>query len=367
MNRRWAVLGLIAGALLCATPAAAANTPPAVTAPALFSQVSELDQIAELAGRRSSQSRSRRNPSFSVLSFKNRDGYVISVLASQQTVALRVARDYGGRNRRGDRPRRALSTIYLAHGRATPNSIEASFGDRGRISLRFQPSGRDVRASRKAGCKRAGGVPIARLGFFVGELRFRGEDGYTSARVHRARGGSIDLAELLRCLIGGGPSARDASLPSPALPIDLRPFGIGAHRYAKGAADPPGVPTHPSHRPERTILVSDQKLPIARTVFAALKRDSGQARFLGLETSTEGSIGIVRLAFATADGSSFTSDDSLAKAAVDPPPPFSGTASFDHGPGSAKSWTGSLTVSFLGKRHVPLAGPPFEAQLLQGF
>jgi hypothetical protein len=366
MSRRWAILGLVAGALLCGTPAAVADASSAVTAPALFSQVSELDQIAELLGRRSKRPRLRPNPSLSVLSFKSHDGYVISVFASQQTVALRVARDYGRKNRRGNRPRQALSTTYLAHGRATPDSIEASFGDRGRISLRFRPTGRDVRASRKAGCKRVGGLPVARLGFFVGELRFLGEDGYTSARVHRVRGGSINLAALLACLIGSGPAGRNALLPSATLPIDLRPFGIGAHRYGS-APSSPGAPTHPSRRPKRTVLVSDHKLPLAQTVFAALGRDSGPARFLGLETSTEGSIGIIRLAFTTADGSSFTSDDSLAKAAVDPPPPFAGTASFDHGPGNVKSWAGSLAVSFLGKPRVPLAGPPFEARLVRGF
>src|ERR1044072_8884280 len=79
---------------------------------------------------------------------------------------------------------------YLAHGKATPTSIEASFGDLGRISLRLRPSGRELHATRRAGCKRPHGLPIARIGLFVGELRFRGEDGYNSARAPRGHRGS---------------------------------------------------------------------------------------------------------------------------------------------------------------------------------
>ncbi|HET8862395.1 MAG TPA: hypothetical protein VFM94_04000, partial [Solirubrobacterales bacterium] len=252
MRRVLAIAAVAATALLCASPAAAASI---AAAPALYSHVAELDQVAELLGRGASPLDRRRGPSFSVLRFKNHEGYVISVVGSRQTVALRVARDYS----RDHRPRRALSTTYLAHGRATPTSIEASFGDRGRISLRFKPVGRGLRASRKAGCKRVDGFPVARLGYFVGVLRFRGENGYTSATVHRVRGGSFSLAALLACLLGKGSSGRSAMPQSTALPVDLSRFGIGPRRYGT----PPkahGVDTHPSRRPRRTILVSDLKL-----------------------------------------------------------------------------------------------------------
>jgi len=362
MRRSCAIAAGAATLLLCASPAAVASPTAPAAAPALYSQVAQFNQVAELLGRRSSPFGLRRDPSFSVLRFENHDGYVISVVASRQTVALRVARDYG----RGAGPRRALSTTYLAHGKATPTSIEANFGDRGRISLRFKPLGRGLRATRKAGCKRVAGFPIARLGFFVGELRFRGEDGYTSARIHRVRGGSFSLAALLDCLLRGGPPGRNALLPSATLPMDLRPFGIGTRRFG-AAPGTPEVDTHPSRRPKRTVLLSNQKLPVSRTVFAAAKRDSGRARFLAFDAGSEGSIAIARIALASGSESAFTSDDSLAKADVAPPAPFAGTASFDHGPGGEKSWTGSLAVSFLGKPRVPLTGSPFETLLVRSW
>ncbi|HET8862143.1 MAG TPA: hypothetical protein VFM94_02710, partial [Solirubrobacterales bacterium] len=107
--------------------------------------------------------------------------------------------------------------------------------------------------------------------------------------------------------------------------------------------------------------------PVSRTVFAALGRESRRARFLAFEAGSEGSIGIARVALASAGASTFTSDDSLSRAAVSPPPPFAGTAAFDHGPGREKSWTGSLAVSFLGEPRVPLAGSPFQALLARSW
>jgi hypothetical protein len=362
MRRGCPIAVVVAAALLCAPAPAMAGAAPFATAPALYAHVAELSQVAELLGRGPSPLDRRRAPSFSVLRFENRDGYVITVLASRQTVALRVARRYSG----DQRPRRALSTTYLAHGRATPTSIEASFGDRGRISLRFKPAGRGLRANRKAGCRRAGGFPIARFGYFVGVLRFRGEDGYISATVHRVRGGAFSLAALLACLLGKGSAGRSVVPPSAHLPFDLRPFGVGSRRYG-GPPGAPGVDTHPGRRPRRTALVSDLKLPISRTVFAALGRESARARFLAFEAGSEGSVAIARIALASAPPSAFTSNDSLSRAMVSPPPPFSGTAAFDHGPGREKSWTGTLAVSFLGKPRVPLAGEPFQALLARNW
>jgi hypothetical protein len=106
MRLRGAIVGLAGAMLLCAAPAAAAEMPSPATAPALFSQVSGLSQVSELLGRPSRSPDPRHDPSFSLIRFKNHDGYTISVLASRQTVALRVARDFG----RDHRPRQALTT-----------------------------------------------------------------------------------------------------------------------------------------------------------------------------------------------------------------------------------------------------------------
>jgi hypothetical protein len=353
-----ACLALLA-ALCCAQPVAAA---PAPTAPALLSGAAQLNDELALLGQGSSVLGLPRDHALYELGFRNSDGYAITVLAHSQTVALIVSRGQGGRKGRGP----VSTTTYLAHGKVTPTSIAASFGDRGRIDVRFQPSGRELHATHKAGCKRPGGGILARFGVFAGELRFQGEGGFTSAEVHRVPGRSVDFSALVACLFGGTPRGQGAVLPAPKLP-----WGIhlpGADVGVRGASlETPGVRTHPSHSPKPTTLLADRKTPLTRTVFAAQVRDRAPLRLLAIESASEGSIGVIRFVKSVVRPSLFSFDDILSSASVKPPAPFSGTGAYEQGPGNAKSWTGSLAVSFLGAPHVPLTGSSFVARLARGW
>lgn len=353
-------------AILCAggADAATASTP---SAPALLARVSQPGDELGLLGQSSGSPAMSRKETASELRFTNRDGYRFTVVAFGQTVALSVA------NSRKDPSSRVAgrssTTTYLAHGTSTPTSIRAAFGDRGRIALRFQPGGRTLRASRHAGCRRPSGRTIAQFGLFVGELRFRGEDGYTSAEIHRVHGGSIDLAALVSCRPGAGFPRRDGLSSMPA----ARSLSGTSSAHAAGSRSPSadssstGVPTHPSLGPKRTTLLASLKLPLSRTVFGARLRGEGPARFLAAEEASDGQVGIVRIATASAPKQDFAFDGTLANAVVAPPAPFSGSGVFQHGPGGEKSWTGSLAVSFLGAPRVPLTGSPFKAQLAQSW
>lgn len=353
-----ACLALVA-ALLCSEPAAAESSP---SAPALLAGASRLNDELALLGQGSSTLGLPRNRALSELRFENSDGYTISVVAFGQTVALSVTHAHG--RRRGHGP--ASTTTYLAHGKVTPASIVASFGDRGRIEVRFRPTGRKVRATRKAGCKRSGDGIIARLGVFAGALSFRGEGGFTSAEVHRVPGRSVDFDALIACLFGTTPRGRRAVLPAPKLPWGLRLPGADAG-VRRATPETPGVRTHPSHGPKSTTLLADRKTPLTRTVFAAQARGRGQVRLLALESASEGSIGVIRLIKAQASPSVLSVNGILSSASVKPPAPFSGTGAYQQGPGNAKSWTGSLAVSFLGAPHVLLTGSPFVARLARGW
>jgi hypothetical protein len=359
VKARSAIAGLAAVAvLLCAVPAPAAESTP--SAPALLAGVSQLNDELALLGQGSSSLGLPRNRALTELRFQNRDGYTIAVTAFGQTISLSVTHDHG-RKGRG----RGSTTTYLAHGKVSPTSIAASFGDRGRIAVRFQPSGRQVRATRKAGCKESSGGTLAHVGFFSGELRFQGEGGYTSAEVHRVRGRSVDFAALIACILGRAPG-RHAVLPPPRSPLGLDlPGLVGAG--TETASSVPGVRTHPSHRPKSTTLVADGKEALSRTVFAAQVGSRGAARFIAVDEASEGSIGTVREVFARRAPSAFDFDGILSSAAVTPPPPFSGVGLLAHGPGNTKSWTGSLSVSFLGAPRVPLTGSPFDAWLTRNW
>jgi hypothetical protein len=360
MSVRLAIAALAATmAILCAAQTAAAEPPP--SAPALLAGVTQLNDNLSLLGQGSTSVGLPRNRALSELRFENSDGYTIGVVAFGQTVALSVTHGHGSRKGR----RRISTTTYFAHGKVTPTSIAASFGDRGQIAVRFLPSGRKVRATRKAGCIRSSDGILAYLGVFSGDLRFQGEGGFTTAAVHRTRGRSVDLAALLACLYGGPPGGR-AELPPPRSPLGLRlPGLVGAG--LRTAASAPGVRTHPSTHPKSTTLLADSKAALSRTIFAAQVRGKGRTHFVAVEQASEGSIGIMRLVFARGAPSRFGFEDTLAAAAVSPPPPFSGTGTLERGPGDAKSWTGSLAVSFLGAPRVPLTGSPFDARLARGW
>jgi hypothetical protein len=360
MKTRLTIAGLaLAAALLCAQPAAAESLPPAS---ALLAGPSQMNGELALLGQSSSTLGLPSNHALAELRFENSDGYTIAVVAFGQTVALSVTHPHGPRRSR----RRASTTTYLAHGKVTPTSIEASFGDRGRIEVRFRSSGRELRANRKAGCKRSSDGVLARFGVFVGELRFQGEGGFTSAEVHRVPGRSIDFEALVACLFGVAPPGQHAVLPAPRLPWGLHlpgpDVGLG-----QATSETPGVRTHPSVGPKPTTLLASLKTPLARTVFAAQVRGRGRAHFLALEAASEGSIGVIRLVDVRADRSAFSVDDILSSASVEPPAPFSGTGAYRQGPGNTKSWTGPLAVSFLGAPRIPLTGLPFAIRLARGW
>lgn len=359
------LLASVAALLLCAAPAAA-STP---SAPALLGGFSRLNDELALMGQGSSSPGAPGDRTLSELRFKNRDGYTISVVAFSQTVALSVSRTRAHEGTVGGRRRkireRSFTTTYFAHGKVTPTSISASFGDRGRIAVRFRADGRDVHGNRKAGCRRDHGGVIARLGVFSGELSFEGEGGYTSVEAHRMRGRSVDFAALIACLLGASRGGHAALPPGHApLGIDL-PGLVGALRG--GAPSSPSVPTHPGTAPRSTMLVADSKSPLSRTVFAARVRGKGRPQFLALDEASEGSLGVVRLVYVRGAPPAFTASDDLASAAVSPPAPFAGSATLRHGEENSRSWSGSLAVSFLGAPHVPLAGEPFSALLARGF
>ena len=364
MRRRRIACGLLAlAALSCAAaPAVAAQPPP--SAAQLYAGVARLNERLALMGQGSSSLGLPRDRALSELRFENRDGYTISVTAFGQTVALDVSRARFRAERGGKKVReRVLETTYLAHGRVTPHSIEASFGDRGRIDVSFRPSGRQVHAGRNAGCKRPSGAVIADLGSFDGELRFRGEGGFTSVDAHSIPGRSVDVGALLACLLGISPKS-DAALPPAHAPLGIGLPGLVAERDAPSV---PAVPTHPSSGPRSTTLVADRKEALARIVFAAKVRGDGRPRFLAVDQASEGALGIVRLAYVRGAATAFSFDDILSSATVSPPPPFHGGADLRRGSGNAKSWSGPLAVSFLGAPHVLLTGTPFGASLSQGF
>jgi hypothetical protein len=351
MRRRLAAAGIVVlAATSLAAPAAAAPSPAAALLAGVTRVGSRPSPLSQAAGPFGLP----RGFRVAELRLTNHDGYSVTVTAYGQTVALSVSSPGAGGGDLGSRS----TTTYLAHGRVTPTSIRASFADRGRIAVRFRPSGREMRASRKAGCHQPSRDVLSDLGFFVGELRFEGEGSYTSVEAHHVRGRSIHFAALLSCLL---PSRlrHDGFPPTAASPTFAR--------LRDARLDPPAVPTHPSRGPQRTTLFADLELPLSRTVFAARVQGHGGARFAAVEEASEGPIGVIRSVDVRGPRSAFTFERSLAGASVVPPAPFHGRGELARGLGGERSWTGSLAVSFLGAPRVALTGAPFRTFLVQSW
>lgn len=230
--------------------------------------------------------------------------------------------------------RKAWST-YIARGEVTSTAMHASFGALGRVDVRFQQSGPIRYGRRHDHCIGPHRYTI-RPGAFVGSIRFRGEGGYTSANVHRVRGKIVTPRRLI---------CRDILVKE-----------IEAERQA-GAQKRHGKVTR---------LYSFLRSGLTAMLFSAAERDGKAGFFAGVE-QTVGSVGVFRGVSVRASPATFVADSALSFAGITPPPPFSGSGSFQRGPAGAKSWTGSLAVSFPGAPNTPLTDPRFKTQLTRSW
>jgi hypothetical protein len=165
---------------------------------------------------------------------------------------------------------------------------------------------------------------IKRRGVFRGNLRFKGEDGYVSVRVHRAKGVVVTQAPKCRRHRGDGFQI---------------PFG--------GSLSQP-----------RSVLLAIAREGVAATAFFAVE-DKRSTLFFSSNEESRGKLAIVRMAVLRRH-SRILSNDSLTAASLSPPAPFHGTGRYRATPDGTTSWSGDLSVNFPGAPRSPLTGPDFE-------
>jgi hypothetical protein len=259
-------------------------------------------------------------------------GYGIVLSGHDQTVILSATHPSHPPRARG-----GFST-YIARGRANSTRVEATFGDLGRVAVKFHPSGK-VKLGRSLGHCPGRSRKVTRYGYFAGDVHFTGEGGYTSVHAHRVKGEIVSrpslICRIIGSILGGGPLG--TSPPA---------------NKSKG---------------KETSLTAAFESGVTGTEFKATTNRLGQTRFNAVTERTVGRLGIYRGAFAKAPSEDFDFDSKLSFGSVAPPFPFAGTASLQRNPDGTKSWTGPLSVSFPGESNVPLTGPQFKAQLSQSF
>ena len=312
---------LIAALVLVVIPASAS----ASARPPAFS----LELPRELPPRLRAQVPSRMNPRSSPAPFhaafvlKPSHGYRIGVVGIGGAVVLEVRRGHA----------RAL-TAYVARGTVTPGRLEASFGDLGKVAMRFRPSSNRTWEKPHRRCKGAGRF-VNRNGVYVGDVRFKGEGGYVSIHVHRAKGQVSSVAPW--CL-------------------RARPDRRSQHAIRPSQQGDPW---------ELDSLGASWRHGVTSTSVGAIALGRRVLFFASTEQSV-GRLAILRFAFARGSPRAFTVDNALTRAQIRPPAPFNGTGTYRAAADGTKTWSGGLAVNFPGAPRLPLAGPLFKARLKVG-
>jgi hypothetical protein len=213
--------------------------------------------------------------------------------------------------------------VYGAPATVSDAFVKADLGPFGRVDLARRPSGRQrtipVRCS-------GGDTYTYEPATLEGIVAFRGEGGYTGGRATQVR-----LLPLLSSFCGRG-SGRGESIGSGETGARIR--GIS---YSHG---------------RRLSFQVNKNHPRGRAMFSAEIRERRQG--ISIYRSAEGWI----------PAPSFRFDHHLRSATLNPPSPFSGSASLHRSPNSVgPRWRGDLAIDFPGRK-VRLAGPGVHVSLV---
>ena len=246
------------------------------------------------------------------------DGYKIGVSTFGSAVFLSVWR--GGNGRR-------IQTAYLARGVARPERLQATFGQFGRVKMRFRESRHRTWIGQQRTCRGANRF-VKRRGVFRGNLRFKGEGGYVSVRVHRARGAVVTEAPKCR-------------------------------RHRRGGAF--DIPFGASFSTPLSALLAIARDGVDATAFFAVE-DRRSTLFFATNEEARGKLAVVRMAVLR-KRTRIRTNEALTAASLSPTAPFHGTGRYRAAPDGTSAWSGNLSVNFPGKPRFPLTGPDFETFL----
>ena len=243
---------------------------------------------------------------------------------------------------------------YVATGSVSSTKVSTDFGQIGRISLRFRPSG-TVLQSKTVLNKQCPAHAAARLGTFVGTFRFEGEGGYTKVTAHKVQGGvgaptaPFDKQEQ-RAILGCHQEQRIAELAIPANPLQT----IKEEEVKSGPS-----------------LGAIATTTTGKIFFAAgpVVLEGGQEKnpitfvFALLQEEVEG-IRIGRVAFGGGKTATVLPVSASGAATLTPGAPFTGSATYTPSPTGPGTLTGNLAIPLPGAGPVPLTGPTFQAYLI---
>jgi hypothetical protein len=249
------------------------------------------------------------------------NGYDVGIFAFSERRDGR-GKIFVGVSRGDDRYRSGAS--YMAPAVVSENFVKADLGPFGRVDLALHPSGEEQKIDIKCS-KRS--YPFE-TGTYEGIVEFEGEQGYTSVSAIR-----IPFEPPVTSFCGGSSGKGESRGPGEP----------GARLQALSFA----------HGRRLSFQVNKNHPKRGRVPFSAELQER------------RGGIRIYRGIEGFAPAVSFSFDPNLRSASLSLPSPFSGSATLRRRPNSvAPSWTGDLSLDFVGHPDVHLAGPGVYASLV---
>lgn len=232
--------------------------------------------------------------------------------------------------------RRGGAVSYEVEGESTEAGLKAQFGKLGLVEVTFEPTKTLDESKPPKQCK---GEPWTHSeGLFTGTIQFTGEREYVRVDATRAKG-RMNVTPEWKC-------------PEREGPVRL----------------PDGPPSRPRAKPESkadiaTFSARSRQCRCGLSSFALRgRKGKGSSFFFATKVENREGMKIERATYAKAGPAAFTFNHKAGTARLDPPHPFTGTATFKRRPGR-DLWRSTLRVPLLGADPISLRGRGFRARL----
>jgi hypothetical protein len=234
--------------------------------------------------------------------------------------------------------RESQSATYVVPGEATEGGLKVRFGRLGLIDVAFTPTKTLNSTEPGKGC--TGAPRTLREGVFTGTIDFTGERKFVRIEGPQATG-SMSVISRWEC---------------PEVEA-MDPFARVSRLLAATSRDKKG------ERESATLAAVRRGFSSYFVAGVAHRHSGGKSIFLGAKIEIREGMNIWRATVVRGPASAFDFDHAEGTAALRPPAPFSGHASFAARPHGRGLWRSTIRVPLLGANPIDTGGPGFRVTL----